>query len=114
MATSHDNAGTMEIAESLVACTAGTLVYTGVSRFAYLPLTTASSGSPVTVKFAGLVKGVGKTTVAWLAGQSLTVGTALTFAITTALDVSQASAYGPGTAAATTGDVILRLPCLGL
>lgn len=114
MATSHDNEGTMEIASSLVACTAGTLVYTAVSRFAYLPLTTATTGNSVTVKFAGLVKGVGKTTVAWLAGQSLTVGTALTFAVTTALDVSQASAYDAQAAAAVTGDVILRLPCLGL
>ncbi len=111
MATSHDNEGTMEIAASLVACTAGTLVHTATSRFAYLPMTTCTSGNAVTVKFAGLVKGVGKTTSAWLAGESLTVGTDLTFAVTTALDYSQANAYGPAGAAATTGDIILRMPC---
>jgi hypothetical protein len=88
-------------------------VFTATSNFAYLPLTTCTSGNSVTVKFAGLVKGVGKTTAAWLAGQSLTVGTALTFAVSTVAGISQASAYGPAVDSATTGDVILRLPCVG-
>jgi hypothetical protein len=113
LATSHDFDGSMSIASSLVPTTAGTMVFTTTSAFAYLPLITATSGNPTSVKCVGLVKSVTKTTAAWLAGQSLTVGTGLTFAVTTAGDMSQASAYDAATAASTTGDVIMRLPCVG-
>ncbi len=111
--TSHDNEGTMSIASSLVPCTAGTMVYTATSGFAYLPLTTCVSGAIASVKFAGLVKTVDKTTVAWLAGSALSCISTLTFQTCTVGGISQANAYDAGTAAAVTGDVILRLPCVG-
>ncbi len=114
MATSHDNEGTMEIASSLVACTAGTMYYTATSNFTYLALTTAATGASVTVKFAGLIKGASKTTVAWLAGSPLTCGSSVTFAIATAGGISQANAYDAQGAAAVTGDIILRMPVIAL
>ena len=97
--------------------TAYTPSYNATSKMLTLPMTTATSGNTYSGKVTGLVKGMAKFTgVAWVHGQALRWITSLNLWKITTINthVSQGSASTAATAAATTGDVILRFPCAGV
>lgn len=109
MATSHDYDGSLSFIAPAGGATAGTIIKNSTTSATIFPLTTAASGVAYTGKVAGRVNGVTTTTVLWIAGQMLSHnGTAFSTLVSTLRVVANAAAAK--TAAATTGDVILRLP----
>jgi hypothetical protein len=108
--------GTLQATAPAGGAVVGTFLYNSTTKSLTLPQTAATSGNAFTGRMQGLVTGVAKFTgVAWVQGQSLRwVSTLSLFKITTInTHVSQATAAAAATAAASTGDIILRFPVAG-